>query len=201
MPDGIGETPWDEVPHLEAPDIGEPGSDAALELRRTMGRFATGVTVITTELDGQVHGMTANAFMSVSLEPPLVLVSVDRRARMNRQLNVGSTYGVNVLAEGQMGLSDHFARRVVEGLDEPAFVAVRETPLIEGALAHVVARVVPHVLGWRPHALPRAGRVRPLRRGPPTAVPRRPLRQPVVDRSPAAGRPVTRDPRSADEDG
>lgn len=140
MPDGIGETPWDEIPHLEAPDIGEPGSDTALELRRTMGRFATGVTVITTEVGGQVHGMTANAFMSVSLEPPLVLVSVDRRARMNRHLNVGSTYGVNVLAEGQAKLSDHFAHRVVEGV-EPAFVAVRETPLIEGALAHVVARV------------------------------------------------------------
>ena len=141
MPDGIGETPWDEIPQIDVPDIGEPGSDAALELRKTMGRFATGVTVITTEVAGQVHGMTANAFMSVSLAPPLVLVSVDRRARMNRHLNVGATYGVNVLAENQATLSDHFARRAVEGGEEPSFVAVRDTPLIEGALAHVVARV------------------------------------------------------------
>ena len=63
--------------------------------------FATGVTVITTLAGDQIHGMTANAFMSVSLQPPLILISVDRRARMNRFLREDVRFGVNVLAEGR----------------------------------------------------------------------------------------------------
>jgi len=88
-----------------------------------------------------VHGMTANAFMSVSLGPPLVLISLDRRARMCGLLHEGSRYGVSVLAHGQSPLSDKFARRSADGV-EPEFVVVRDTPLVEGALAHIVARVV-----------------------------------------------------------
>jgi flavin reductase (DIM6/NTAB) family NADH-FMN oxidoreductase RutF len=56
--------------------------------RQTLGQFATGVTVITTTDEGSVHGMTANAFCSVSLEPPLVLVSVETRSHMHRLLTV-----------------------------------------------------------------------------------------------------------------
>ena len=73
--------------------------------------FATGVTVITTREGDQVHGMTANAFMSVSLEPPLVLISVDRRTKMCALLHEGRTYGVSVLCETQSALSDRFAGR------------------------------------------------------------------------------------------
>src|SRR5215831_20562820 len=88
------------------------GSDPSVEFRRTLGMFATGVTVITTRAGDQVHGMTANAFMSVSLRPPLILVSVDRRARMNALLREGVRFGVSVLEERQGALSDHFAGRV-----------------------------------------------------------------------------------------
>jgi flavin reductase (DIM6/NTAB) family NADH-FMN oxidoreductase RutF len=104
--------------------------------------FATGVTILTTRTADQVHGMTANAFMSVSLAPPLVLVSVDRRARMSHLLHEGVRLGVNVLEAGQASLSDHFAGRVVDGAEEPRFELVHDTPLVEGALAHLVARVV-----------------------------------------------------------
>ena len=103
--------------------------------------FATGVTVLTTRVGDQVHGMTANAFMSVSLSPPLVLISLDRRSRMCGMLHEGNRFGVSVLAQGQTELSDFFARRGPEGV-EPEFFMVRETPLVEGALAHFVARVV-----------------------------------------------------------
>ncbi len=116
--------------------------DPALAFRRTLGMFATGVTVITTRTREQVHGMTANAFMSVSLRPPLVLVSVDRRARMSNLLHEGTRFGVNVLEAGQATLSDHFAGRAVEAAGEPRFELVHDTPLVEGALAHLVARVV-----------------------------------------------------------
>jgi flavin reductase (DIM6/NTAB) family NADH-FMN oxidoreductase RutF len=107
-----------------------------------LGRFTSGVTVITTELKGSVHGMTANAFMSVSLEPPLVIVSVDNRAQMNRMLLVGRTFGVSVLAEDQESLSNHFAGRSVDGLDIRFVKPTGTTPLMEGALAHLVANVI-----------------------------------------------------------
>ncbi len=67
-PDGIGASPFDEFDGDEAPDVtNEQGDDPAVALRKTLGMFATGVTVITTLKGEQVHGMTANAFMSVSL--------------------------------------------------------------------------------------------------------------------------------------
>jgi flavin reductase (DIM6/NTAB) family NADH-FMN oxidoreductase RutF len=116
--------------------------DPAVAFRRTLGMFATGVTIITARTKEQVHGMTANAFMSVSLQPPLVLISVDRRARMSSMLHEGTRFGVNVLEAGQATLSDHFAGRAVEGATEPRFDLVHDTPLVEGALAHLVARVV-----------------------------------------------------------
>ena len=141
-PEGI-ESPFEDVPEPELLESGSgPESDPSVEFRRTLGMFATGVTVITTLSDEQVHGMTANAFMSVSLKPPLILISVDRRAKMNGLLREGTRYGVSVLEEHQTALSDRFAGRIVDDAPEPLFEIVRETPLVEGALAHLVARVV-----------------------------------------------------------
>jgi flavin reductase (DIM6/NTAB) family NADH-FMN oxidoreductase RutF len=142
-PLGIGETPPDDVPEAEELEIaGEPGQDPVAAFRRTLGMFATGVTVITTEAGDQVHGMTANAFMSVSLRPPLVVISVDRRAKMHALLNEGRRYGISVLADEQRGLSDRFAGRGTGDDQEVEFDVVHETPLVRGALAHLVARVV-----------------------------------------------------------
>ena len=138
-PDGIGESHFDEVSEAERPDV--EGDDPAVALRSTLGMFTTGVTVITILKGEQVHGMTANAFMSVSLDPPLVLVSIDRRTKMCGLLYEGSHYGVSVLCETQSALSDRFAGRAGDGMPEPRFDVVRETPLVDGALAHFVARV------------------------------------------------------------
>jgi len=137
-----GGTQFDDVPDTETLDIGELAGDPAIAFRRTLGMFATGVTVLTTLRGDQVHGMTANAFMSVSLSPPLVLISLERRARLCSMLHEGTRYGVSVLADGQAGLSDRFAGRADDDLPEPRFVTVRDTPLVDGALAHLVARVV-----------------------------------------------------------
>jgi len=120
---------------------GEEGEDPVLAFRRTLGMFATGVTVITTVAGDQVHGMTANAFMSVSLRPPLVLISVDNRARMHALLNEGKRIGISVLSEEQESLSDRFAGRAAGSSPEATFEVVRETPLVEGAIANLVARV------------------------------------------------------------
>jgi flavin reductase (DIM6/NTAB) family NADH-FMN oxidoreductase RutF len=119
----------------------ELGDDPRIALRRTLGMFATGVTVITTREGDQVHGMTANAFMSVSLEPPLVLISVDRRTKMCALLHEGRNYGVSVLCDSQAALSDRFAGRNVPDAPEARFEVVHDTPLVEGALAHFVANI------------------------------------------------------------
>ena len=142
-PIGIGETFPGDTPDAEELEIaGEPGQDPVAAFRRTLGMFATGVTVVTTRSDDQVHGMTANAFMSVSLRPPLVVISVDRRAKMHVLLHEGRRYGISVLADEQRALSDRFAGRTAEGAEEVEFEVVHETPLVRGALAHLVAKVV-----------------------------------------------------------
>ena len=141
-PEAFGAS-FDVAPSSEALELGSGlDGDPAIAFRRTLGMFATGVTVLTTSSGESVHGMTANAFMSVSLEPPLVLVSIDRRSRMSNLLHEGTRFAVNVLEAGQASLSDHFAGRAGEGEPEPRFELVHETPLVEGALAHLVARVV-----------------------------------------------------------
>ena len=141
-PDAFGEA-FVDVPEPAEFELGEGlEGDPAIAFRRTLGMFATGVTILTTRVGVQVHGMTANAFMSVSLRPPLVLISIDRRARMYGLLHEGRRFGVNVLEAHQTGLSDRFAGRIRDDLPEPRFQVVRDTPLVEGALAHLVARVV-----------------------------------------------------------
>jgi flavin reductase (DIM6/NTAB) family NADH-FMN oxidoreductase RutF len=141
-PEAFGAS-FDAAPAVEALELGAGlEGDPAIAFRRTLGMFATGVTILTTRSGEQVHGMTANAFMSVSLKPPLVLVSVDRRARMSHLLHEGVRLGVNVLEAGQAVLSDHFAGRAADGAEEPRFELVHDTPLVEGALAHLVARIV-----------------------------------------------------------
>ena len=119
----------------------ELGDDPRIALRRTLGMFATGVTVITTREGDQVHGMTANAFMSVSLEPPLVLISVDRRTKMCALLHEGRNYGVSVLCEARPTCRTASPAVPADEAPEPRFEIVHDTPLVDGALAHFVANV------------------------------------------------------------
>ena len=111
------------------------------QFRNALGRFASGVTVITARYEDRTHGMTANAFVSVSLDPPLVLVSVDHRAFMHRVLPVTRRFGISVLAENQEPLSNHFAGRTVEGL-HIRFTEREGLPLLEGAVAYFVVELV-----------------------------------------------------------
>lgn len=167
-PEAFGAS-FDVAPSADALVLGEGlEGDPAVAFRRTLGMFATGVTVLTTRVAEQVHGMTANAFMSVSLRPPLVLISIDRRAKMGAMLHEGTHFGVSVLEAKQTGLSDRFAGRIANDLPEATFEIVHETPLVEGALAHLVARVVrsywggDHSLFLGQVAFARYGEGRPL---------------------------------------
>ncbi len=79
--------------------------------RQALGRFATGVTVVTAERGaGRVHGMTANSFTAVSLEPLLILVCVDKEARMLAVLKEAQRFGVSILKDNQRAISEFFAQ-------------------------------------------------------------------------------------------
>jgi flavin reductase (DIM6/NTAB) family NADH-FMN oxidoreductase RutF len=107
----------------------------ARALRTTLGRFATGVTIVSTAGPDGVHAMTANAFTAVSLDPPLVLVSVDNRTRMHRLLPDTRRYGVSVLAAEQERLAMHFAGRPMPDQGDP-FVWECDVPVVKDAIAH-----------------------------------------------------------------
>jgi flavin reductase len=123
-----------------------PAVDTA-EYRRIAGQFATGVTVVTTGVEGTIHGMTANAFASVSLDPLLVLVCVDLQAGLHELLPQSATFAVNVLAHDQEHLSRWFASpRRPEGYGQFDGIAWRPAPvtgcpLLEGALVYVDCEV------------------------------------------------------------
>lgn len=108
--------------------------------RDAMGRFATGVTVITTKANKEVHGMTANAFMSVSLDPKLITVSIDNRANMLKKINCSGKFAVNVLSDLQQDISMHFAGQAKK-YDEIPFALFHDVPIIQGSLASVVCEV------------------------------------------------------------
>jgi len=117
------------------------------EFRKAMGSFATGVTVITVDFDGEVHGMTANAFTSVSLDPMLVLVCVDHRARTHAHLHARKRFGVNVLAENQRVISEYYASATPthQHAEQEAGASFDRTqhgtPVLHGALAYLECRL------------------------------------------------------------
>ena len=118
----------------------------AAQFRKAMGCFATGVTVITVDQDGEVHGMTANAFTAVSLDPLLVLVCVDHRARTHAHLHARKRFGVNVLSSQQQAISDYYARSA-ETHQHPESAGAKfertkhGTPMLQNALAYLECRL------------------------------------------------------------
>ncbi len=87
----------------------EHATVTAEDFRKVRGCFATGVTVITVEHEGEVHGMTASAFTIVSLDPPLVLVCVHRQNRTNELLRASQRFGIQILTEKQRQISEYYA--------------------------------------------------------------------------------------------
>lgn len=122
------------------------------DFRRALGQFATGVTVVTVECPGEggaraVHGMTANSFTSVSLDPLLVLVCVDQRARTLPLLHQNRRFGVSILTAEQQELSVYFSKgeQSAEG-EKRLGLRFRWTasgiPLLEGTMAQLACHVV-----------------------------------------------------------
>jgi flavin reductase (DIM6/NTAB) family NADH-FMN oxidoreductase RutF len=116
------------------------------EFRAIMGSFATGVTVITAAADGEMQGMTANAVTSLSLDPVMMLICIDRSSHTHRVLEAGGAFAVNMLGAHQEDVSKLFARKAppergtLRG--QPFRVGKAGAPVLEDALAFVECRIV-----------------------------------------------------------
>jgi flavin reductase (DIM6/NTAB) family NADH-FMN oxidoreductase RutF len=115
------------------------------DFKQALGRWATGVTIVTARDGDRVHGMTVSAFTEVSLEPPLVLVCADKASNTLPFIEAGGAFGVNVLARDQEALSNKFASKKdewqrFEGLDYET--GATGAPLLAGTLASLDCRVV-----------------------------------------------------------
>ena len=115
------------------------------ELRAAMRRWASGVAIVSSRYDGVEHGMTVNSFISVSLEPPYVLVSLERRTRTHELVAKSGFFGVSVLAQDQQHISNHCATGVTDIGDRFAnfetFALSTGVPFLAGGLAFFDCRV------------------------------------------------------------
>jgi flavin reductase (DIM6/NTAB) family NADH-FMN oxidoreductase RutF len=117
------------------------------QFRNAMGKFATGVTVVATEVAGDVHGMTANAFMSVSLNPKLIVISIAEKAQMLEKIKQSKCFSVNILAADQQELSMIFAGQS-KNQQEIVFDRLDGIPVLPGATAQITCEVsAEHVEG------------------------------------------------------
>lgn len=122
----------------------------ALAFRQALGQFATGVTVVSVEYEpGKIHGMTANSFTSVSLNPLLILVCVDQKALMLPYLFEQKRFGVSVLKEHQQAISEFFAQPGQnEDVEDRLNIRFRHSssgvPMLDDTLARLSCRVAAH---------------------------------------------------------
>lgn len=113
--------------------------------RDAMGKFATGITIVTTEVAGEIKGMTVNAFMSVSLEPKLIAISIDKKASLYDILQTNPTFGVSVLKDEQKDVSMVFAKQKEQENPVP-ITKLQDVPVVDGALVNLACKVVDKVV-------------------------------------------------------
>lgn len=118
------------------------------EFRRAMGHFAAGVTVVTSNFEGTKGGITVTAFTSLSLDPPLVLICIDKRARMHDRLPADGYFAVNMLADDQEVVSREFASGKGDPFEEIAYhEGVTGTPILARAISVVECKIVNRLPG------------------------------------------------------
>lgn len=108
--------------------------------REAMGKFATGITVVTADYDDEIIGMTVNAFMSISLDPKLIAISIDESASMYDKLQEKGKFGVSILKEEQKDISMIFAKQI-EKDREINFLRQDDIPVIEDSLVTISCQV------------------------------------------------------------
>ena len=109
--------------------------------RETMGMFATGITIVTAEYKGKMMGITVNAFMSVSLDPKLIAISIDENASMYTKLQETKQFGLSILQEEQKELSMIFSKQMEKDREIP-YIAQGDVPVIEDSIATLSCKVM-----------------------------------------------------------
>lgn len=110
--------------------------------KEAMSRFASGVTVVTTEHEGVLFGMTVASFASLSLHPPLVLVCVAKAAKSHEAIRATGKFGVSILASTQAELSGRFASKVEDKFAGVSYhLGENGVPLLDGAVCTLECRV------------------------------------------------------------
>ena len=114
------------------------------EFRAALGRFASGVTIVTSkDAEGNLHGITVSAFCSVSLEPPLVLICIDKNTGSHHALAQTDSFVVNLLREDQQHISDRFASFLHSKFETIKYHAgIDGLPILEDALANLECRLI-----------------------------------------------------------
>lgn len=112
--------------------------------RSVLGRFASGVTVVTTrDADQRDHGMTVSALCSLSLEPPLILMCIDHETVMHGALDTATHFAVNILAADQESIARRFAEQMDDRFDGLGYTrGITGTVLLDGILAHIECELV-----------------------------------------------------------
>ena len=110
-------------------------------LRNLFGCFASGVTIISSGIKSQIHGMTANSFVSVSLDPPLALISVAHSTTMHSVLKKNKQFGLSILRNDQAHIATHFAGRPMEGYQPEFSHKGGGVPVLQEALAWMTCAV------------------------------------------------------------
>ncbi|GAE93412.1 NADH-FMN oxidoreductase [Gracilibacillus boraciitolerans JCM 21714] len=108
--------------------------------RKAMSKFATGITVVTAEFNDHLHGMTVNAFMSVSLDPQLITISLDHKTTFYQNADKIKRFGVSILREEQKDISMIFAKQVEKDFND--FTKLDGVPVINNALTTLACSIV-----------------------------------------------------------
>lgn len=131
---------------MAAPAFATPDASG---MRRTLGRFLTGVAVVTAEHDGEKVGMTISSLTSISLEPPILMISVNFDTRTGNALLASGRFGVSILGAKQEGVARQFAVRGGKRFEDGVFdLTPAGLPVVAGALSQAECEVVQsHVVG------------------------------------------------------
>ncbi len=111
------------------------------QMRRAMRKWATGVTIVSVQYENQRHGMTVSSFVSVSLEPPLVIISLEQSSRTCQLVERARIFGLTMLASDQKHISERFAGGIPDGADRfhglRTFTLSTGAPLVVGGLSYL----------------------------------------------------------------
>ncbi len=110
------------------------------DFRKAMSKFATGITVVTSEFDNDIQGMTVNAFMSVSLDPQLITISLDSKTNFYKNADKIKRFGVSILREEQQEISMIFAKQTEKEYKD--FTTLDGIPVIDNALSTLACTTV-----------------------------------------------------------